>query len=382
MVWAKFPIAAGVMTCAACVTMAAAVPAMTPAARSIEAGVDLKVETFIDFLNQPAFNAIPIYQAAQIAPELLFTLASLDGVPALLNYALTGNTDAFVPADDGSGGYAALSGLSSYRDFNNSGNIEDLAGIDNFSAIPTYQAFAASGDINDLADIDAFSAIPALQRLQAGDRTALYDLDSTSGVQSFDRFSTRGFDAFVPSDDDPTTDDVDESNVGYAALSGVSSLQAYFNSNGSDMSLLNGIDAFSAIKPVPVTPPPTDPGTGPDDLTGNTFKSNARVATLASPVETQAIVDAPVDAPADPPADDSAPAAKPVAKKKTGSYSGSFSPVGAPVLFGSGGGKNAADNGMRGYSGVANGLRKALGMGPDKSSPSAGGGDSAGGGEG
>ena len=367
MVWAKFPIAAGVMTCAACLTVAAAVPAMTPAARSVEAGVDLKVETFIDFLNQPAFNAIPIYQAAQLDPTALFALATLDGLPALLSFALTGNTDAFVPADDGSGGYAALSGLSSYRDFNNSGNIEDLAGIDNFSAIPTYQAFAASGDINDLADIDAFSAIPALQRLQAGDRTALYDLDSTSGIQSFDRFGARGFDAFVPSDDDPLTTDVDESNVGYAALSGVSSIQAYLNSNGSDMSLLNGIDAFSAIKPVPQPTP---------DLTDSTPNANARVAPLAAPVETQAVVDAPAEAPAD----DPAPAPKPVANKKTGSYSGSFSPVGAPVLFGSGGGKNAADNGMRGYSGVANGLRKALGMGPDKSSPSAGG-DSAGGGD-
>jgi hypothetical protein len=37
------------------------------------------------------------------------------------------------------------------------------------------------------------------------------------------------------------------------------------------------------------------------------------------------------------------------------------------VLFGSGKGKGAADNGMRGYGAVANGLRAAVGLGPDTS---------------
>jgi hypothetical protein len=352
-----------------------ALPAPGTTTKAAGTGVNLKAVTYIDYLNQDAFNAIPIYQLAQTEPDAIFALASLGGIPALLTYAATGNTDAFIPADDGSGGYAALSGLSSYRDFNASGNVDDLQGIDNFSAIPAYEAFAASGNIDDLAGIDNFSAIPSLELIQAGERSGYYGIDATSALQPFDQFNAGGgLHSFTPVDDDPTTTTVDESQPGYAALSALEALKAYQDSNGSDMSLLNPIAAFSAIQAVP-----------PNSLKVQAKVAAAPVVEAAAPevtaevttqdVTTENVTTEAVSAPVAPAAADPAPSGK---KAGNGSYAGNFSPVGAPVLFGSGGGKSAADNGMRGYGAVANGLRKALGMGPDKSADSAGGSSDAG----
>jgi hypothetical protein len=56
-------------------------------------------------------------------------------------------------------------------------------------------------------------------------------------------------------------------------------------------------------------------------------------------------------------------------KQSNGSYSASFAPT-PLALFGSGAGKNSPDNGMRGYGAIANGLRAAIGLGPDPSTTS------------
>ena len=61
---------------------------------------------------------------------------------------------------------------------------------------------------------------------------------------------------------------------------------------------------------------------------------------------------------------------EPTGNKSNGSYSASFSPTIIPI-FGSGGGKNSPDNGMRGYGAIANGLRAAIGLGPDPSTQGA-----------
>ena len=80
--------------------------------------------------------------------------------------------------------------------------------------------------------------------------------------------------------------------------------------------------------------------------------------------------------PADPTAKDPVATAKPATKQSTQSYSASFAPK-QVVLFGSGGGKNAADNGIRGWGGML----KKLGIGGSGSDGSAAGSGKSGGGK-
>ncbi len=85
-----------------------------------------------------ATSALPAYVAlANGDPSALGDLALTSATPAFAQFAATLNTDAFVPAADGSGGYKALSGLSSYRDAA-AGNPFALGGIAAFSALNAF----------------------------------------------------------------------------------------------------------------------------------------------------------------------------------------------------------------------------------------------------
>jgi hypothetical protein len=73
-----------------------------------------------------AFNAVPIYLSLFDAPSNVKYLESVNGVVAFQDFRSGDGVDAFVPVDDNPDtpdmdeskpGYAALSGLASYRDF-------------------------------------------------------------------------------------------------------------------------------------------------------------------------------------------------------------------------------------------------------------------------
>jgi hypothetical protein len=224
MAWAKAPVALGTLACAACLAVATTLPVTAPVAeklvKPVQTGVNLAAINFagLDWLSAiPAIQALiengdtsgldslngiaaflnlgdqglsafeesadsPGYAALSGLNSLTTgnfagidafsalgatgpgDLASLDAIPAFEAFAADGNTDAFVPDSDGNGGYAALSGLSSYRDAAG-GNLLALGGIDAFSALPLYATIAdANATDGERADairgLAAFSAIP------------------------------------------------------------------------------------------------------------------------------------------------------------------------------------------------------------------------------
>jgi hypothetical protein len=349
MMWAKTPAAASSVFCAVCLATAAVLPAVGPAADQLAKTVSANVNLKVNWGALANFDAVPAYQAAANGnPTAIFLLQSLNAVPAYLAFGLSGDPHA----------------------------LADLAGL---GALPIYADAQAAGTGNPalLSGIDAFSGVPSLQAIANGDRTGYYGLASTNAMQAFDKWAASGYtdlSSFEPSD----------TNAGYAALSGLNTWQkANASGNVADLA---GIDAFSAIpalqvlgnpastqtdiwaaqrslasvsaipeyQDAPVPPPPPSP------LSAK-FAATADVAPAVTP--------APV-ADTTPPADVTPAADTKADKPSNGSYSASFSPT-TPVLFGTGGGKNAADNGMRGYGNFINGVRSAIGLGPDPSTPSA-----------
>jgi hypothetical protein len=347
MMWAKTPATASSMFCAVCIATAAVIPAVGPAADRLANAVSADVNLKVNWGALANFDAIPIFQlAADGDPTAIFALGSLNAIPAYLTFGLTGNTDA-------------------------------LAALDSLSAVPVYAAAVAAGtgDPALLAGIDNFSGIPGLQKIANGDRTGYYDLESTNGMQSFDKWAASGYtnlNAFVPNTE---PEDPADFNAGYAALSG---LQTYKTVNTTgNWADLSTIDAFSAI---PALQTLGNPASTQEQIWA---AQRSLDSVSAIPEYQDAPPDAPADPPPPPPSGDSptfattsvetpAAAAEETTKKTSnGSYSAKFTPAGAPVLFGSGGGKNAADNGIRGWGDAVNGLRAAVGLGPDPSTPSA-----------
>jgi hypothetical protein len=346
MIWAKTPAAASSIFCAVCIATAAVLPALPPAADRLAKAVSADVSLKVNWGALANFSAVPAYQAAAAGdPTAIFALDSLSGIPAYLTFGLTGNVSAFTPIPDTQAGLAALSGLETYQ-----------------TALA-----AGTGDPALLAGIDAFSGVPSLQAIANGDRTGYYGIASTNALQSFDLFNSTGeLSSFEPS----------KTNAGYAALSG---LNTYSKANASgNVADLAGIDAFSAI-------PALQTLGNPASTQADIWAAQRSLASVSAIPEYQ---DAPVPPPPPPPPVmnlarvatlDSAPVVEdtpPVADKSSnGSYSAKFTPGGPLVLFGTGGGKNAADNGIRGYGdflkGVQAGVSAALGGAPAPSTPSA-----------
>jgi hypothetical protein len=361
MMWAKTPAAASSIFCAVCIATAAVLPAVGPAADRLAKTVSSDVNLKVNWGALANFDAVPIFQAAAAGdPTAIFALQSLNAIPAYLTFGLTGDTHA----------------------------LADLASL---GAVPILADAiqAGTGDPALLAGIDAFSAIPALQTIAAGEREGFYDLDSTSGLQSFDDFNATGnLSSFEPSD----------TQAGYAALSGANTW-AKANASGN-VADLAGIDAFSAIPALQVLGNPAstqadiwaaqrslasvsaipeyqDAPVPPAPLLAKA--ALAPVVEDAAPEIQAKAAFVPAAAPAATPAveettpvveKDVTPVADKTADKPTGSYEAKFSPT-PIVLFGSGGGKGAADNGIRGWGDAVNGLRAAVGLGPDPSTPSA-----------
>jgi hypothetical protein len=339
MIWAKTPAAASSIFCAACIAAASVLPTVGPAADQLAKTVSADVNLKVNWGALANFDAVPIFQAAAAGdPTAIFALQSLNAIPAYLTFGLSGDTHA----------------------------LADLASL---GAVPILADAiqAGTGDPALLAGIDAFSGVPSLQAIANGDRTGYYGLASTNATQAFDKWAASGYtdlSSFEPSD----------TNAGYAALSGANTW-AKANASGN-VADLAGIAAFSAI---PALQTLGNPASTQTDIWA-AQRSLASVSAIpeyqdapvppapAAPLNLALKVAAPVVEDAPPVADKTAD------KPSNGSYSASFSPP-PLVLFGTGGGKNAADNGIRGYGdflkGVQAGVSAALGGAPAPSAPSA-----------
>ena len=184
--------------------------------------------------------------------------------------------------------------------------------------MPAYADFLQTGDVHALTPLASFSAVPAYADLVTGDteaRTAaLRSLHSLSAIPEYLGLP-------VP---DPASAQVTTLNV---PSGGGTTLSANVPSGGGTTLAANV---------------PSGGGT-----------------TLAANVPSGGGTDPKV-----------VKTTEPTGNKSNGSYSASFSPTIIPI-FGSGGGKNSPDNGMRGYGAIANGLRAAIGLGPDPSTQGA-----------
>jgi hypothetical protein len=335
MIWAKTPAAASSIFCAVCIATAAVLPAVGPAADRLANTVSSEVNLKVRFDKLANFDAIPAYQALAAGdPTLFLALGSLNAIPAYLAFGLTGNT-------------AALAGLSS------------------LSAVPVIANALAAGDPSKLGGLDSLSAVPAYQKLGAGDRSGLYDIESTNAMQAFDKWSATGYTdlgAFEPNDSkDPAL-----FNAGYAALSGANSwAKASASGNVADLA---GIDAFSAI-------PALQTLGNPASTQADIWAAQRSLDSVSAIPEYQ---DAPDPTPPkDPPKLTVAKVTDPVVEKDAVTTTDGNKVTPKPFyLFGTGGGKNAADNGMPAYQGflkaVQDGISGAVGGAPAPSAPSGG----------
>ena len=217
MMWAKTPAAASSIFCAVCLATASVLPAVGPAADQLAKTVTADVNLKVNWGALANFDAVPVFQAAAAGnPTAIFLLQSLNAVPAYLAFGLSGDPHA----------------------------LGDLASL---GAVPIYadaQA-AGTGDPALLAGIDAFSGVPGLQKIAAGDRTGYYDIESTNGMQSFDKWAASGYNDLSAFEPNTEPDDPADFNAGYAALSGANTWKkANTSGNVADLA---GIDAFSAI---------------------------------------------------------------------------------------------------------------------------------------
>jgi hypothetical protein len=329
--------------------MTSSVPALQQAQKAAEA----KLAAFTDV---DAFSALGLTN--------IFDYGLIDGIPAFQQFLATGDLAAFEPAADGSGGYAALSGLNSYF------GTGDITGIDAFSAL------------GDPLGTAAFSAIPVFQQLAAATTPqeaaiALGGYDALSATDTFFGDGPPGFDPATP--------------VG--AVFGPGGVDALAPHEEADGTLTGGYQALSAL---PVffgsDAPNTNFGPGvfnpqPDGTGGISALSNyaalsavpaylnippqpaplpvAPVAPLAARTIQQPVVQkqdvdtslgaqplAAVAPPADPaPADSTPPPAATKSNKQNEVRNGlSFKPegFGGIPLFGSGGGAGV-DNSIKGY---------------------------------
>lgn len=371
MAWAKAPVAFGALTCAACIAITTALPASAPSAEKVTKPVQARVNlAAINFGALDLLSAIPAIQAL-INDGDPSGLDSLNGITAFIALANGGGLASFEPdAATGNPGYALLDGANSLA----TGN---FAGIDAFSAlgaeglgdlastdgIPAFQAFAADGDLHAFDQTDgqlgyaALSALGTYQDIAGGDLSTLGNLDSVSALPAYSTLL------------DSNATEVQKANA------------------------MRDLDAFSAIPEylgLPSEEPPaarTAAKVGPPAATTAEVKTPLVKTPLVKTEEVQTPDEQTQELSA--PAADSAPAAgtpapelkkgteaKPVDKKSTGSYSGVFAPK-PLVLFGSGSGKNAADNGIRGWGDM---LKKAgLNGGETAGAPAGGAGDANGG---
>lgn len=301
--------------------------------------------------------------------------------------------------------YAALSAVPSYVALAQATSLDDaitaLGGIDAYSALPVFRDIANATSLTGNSDTSVASILGGYAALSAADTFFGDGPTGQGGV-----FTGAGIDALAPDAD---------GNGGYAALS---ALPVFFGGDngpfgpgvfapGGGISSLTNYAALSAI-PAYVTPPAPlaasnvapqarvqdSPTTAP--LTGS-GPAKTLVASLpklpdftppAPPKEEPKISnpittalsnvtppsfnsgkqDVPEQAPVTPDTP-SLPTGNqkstlPTGKPSNGSYSGSFKPN--PVLlYGSGGGNGGAENGIRGWDKVVNGIKGALGGGGD-----------------
>lgn len=306
-------------------------------------------------LHLTALSDIAAFSA--LGASSLTDLAAFDGIPALQQFLQDGNVADFVPADDGSGGYAALSGLNAYI---GDGSITDIA------------AFSALG--SGIESTDAFNAIPVFQQLAAATNTqeaatALGGYAATSAANTFFGSGSNEFnDPTDPTKVTGTTGGVftgggvnalapgSDGSGGYAALS---ALPVFVGTDpnapfGQGVFTGGGVDALSNYAALSAIPAYVDAA------------SSATSSTAATPTQKLA-----ASAPADPAPADSTSTTQTKSNNKAGqSYAGVFKPT-TIELFGSGGGKNSSDNGIRGWGDM---LKKAGLNGGDSSSASGSGG--------
>lgn len=332
------------MACVACLAMATTVTSSAPLA---ERANDQIAKTVQRGLNLAALSDIDAFSA--LGASSLTDLAAFDGIPALQQFLQDGNLADFEPNADGSGGYAALSGLNSYA----TGN---LSGIDAFSAL-------GSG----IQSTDAFSAIPVFEQLAQATNTqeaatALGGYDATSAANTFFGQGSMGQDGVTPTGGVFTGGGVNalapasDGSGGYAALSAV----PVFVGNdpnapyGEGVFTGGGVNALSNYAALSAIPAYLDAAT------------SATASTTVAPQQKLA-----ASAPADPAPADTTTSTPTKSNNKAGqSYAGVFKPT-TIEIFGSGGGKNAADNGIRGWGDM---LKKAGLSGGDSSSSDGSGG--------
>ncbi|WP_458319481.1 hypothetical protein [Mycolicibacterium brisbanense] len=384
------------LACAACIAAAAAIPGAETEAAHIASSVAGDVR----------LSAVDLTQ-----------LSWLNGIPPWEQFLSTGDLSAFVPSLTNPG-YAALSALASYQNFFATGDVTQatgLGGIAAFSALP----FWLNGDITAIPA--AFSAVPVYEKIASGTATVddLAPLSSVNALVSFSKVPTEGLQAFMPS--------ADGKNPGYAALSGAYDWQQFLKTGDvtqlkdiaafsaipnwqnfltkGDLSAtgLGGIAAFSALPAFGLTSLPaaaplttTTKQAAPlttnttetpvvkgaeipevQTKTGDTPKVSNPITTALSNVTPPSFNTGKQDAPEQAPVTPDAPSLPtsndkstlPTGKPSNGSYSGTFKPNNSSVyLFGSGGGSNSADNGIRGWDKVVSGIKGALGGGSSSSS--------------
>jgi hypothetical protein len=338
-VWAKISTSATAMACAACLAAAAVT---LPAAE--KAGSDLastaEVNLAVDFSQLAGFDAIPAY----------ISLLSGGGVDALSPLASVNALTTFF----GTGGVFTGGGLDALL-------ADGTPGFDALSALPVFvgtDGVFTGGGVNALANYAALSAIPVFIGtdpvtgagtgvFNGGGVNALGGYAALSAVDTFfgdnngagGVFTGGGIDALAPDA---------AGNGGYAALSALpvfAGTGGVFTGGG-----VNALSGYAALSAIPAYLAPTPPVT-PMAATATTLAATGGGAGAAGGGTTGTTLAAPLAAKV---AVDPAPVVEktptPTANKN-GSYSASFAPK-QLVLFGSGGGKNAADNGISGWGGM------------------------------
>jgi hypothetical protein len=267
-VWAKISNSATKMACAACLVVAATLPAAGSAAEHIR-DENLRLSAFTDV---DAFSAIPLYlQLLDPATRnaAIAGLDSINGIPGLLAL-LGGDVNQLLP--DGNPGYAALSALQVFfgtAGVFGTGGIGALSDYDALSAIPAYQTLldptsTPENRLLALGSLDSVSAIPVFVAFANADTPqhaadALGGYDALSAVKTFfgtdGVFTGGGINALAPAAD---------GSGGYAALS---ALPVFFGTDpaapfglgvftNGGIGALSNYDALSAI-PAYLTPPTT-----------------------------------------------------------------------------------------------------------------------------
>jgi hypothetical protein len=412
MAWTKIPAAAASIACAACIAAATALPGAEMQAAHLAKTVSGDVQ----------FTALEDVLTDVLTATL--QLDSLNGIAPLLNFAFPGDVDpdplrAFVPTDDWPG-YAALSALWLYQNtFTGSTTnpgIEAIAAFDGvplwltgnwdyvsaFNAIPAYTEYLQTFNLEAFRQtdthlgLDALSALPLYEDLFSEDEAvrdgALSNLASVSAIPAYKTLLSTS----------ATEQQRDDALRSLDSVSAVPEYKTLFSSDATvaeRADALRSLDAFSAI-PVylnlPTVPAPVEDTADLTALAKTDLQATSEKTEVTSSSEIgsteQPTSPKPVTAlsSATPPAAESvgagAPAAAPAApetpstpaatdtgststKQSNGSYSGVFKPNNPVVLFGTGKG-GGADNGIRGWDKVANGIRGALGLPKDNSGSS------------